>query len=135
MPTGVPLTARNLQFCFLNDLDNTPAFAGGQRSRLDDTYFVADLSAELVVSHKFLTLADVFAVHRMLDQTVDTDDDGLGHFVRGDHADLLSTLTAVDLFVRIAACNKADDVCGPFANRIDDCLSGRRYCVDDCIDY
>src|SRR6476661_7998584 len=100
MPVDRPPTACNLQFRFLNDLDDTPAFAGGQRTRFYDAYLIADLRFELVVSHEFLTLPNVLAVDRMFNQAVDADDNGLGHLVRGHDADLFGSLAAMHLLVR-----------------------------------
>src|SRR5690606_34728338 len=57
----------------------------------------ADLRTKFVVSHKFLTLANVFAIRRMFDQTIYIDRDGFRHFIRSDNADLFGAFAFCDL--------------------------------------
>src|SRR5690606_24310541 len=86
-----------LEFCLLNDLHHTPALSCRQRPRFNDLHLVADLRTLLVVRHKFLALADVLAIDRVLDQAVHANDDRVRHLVGGDGADLLSTLASLFL--------------------------------------
>src|SRR5688500_9669525 len=90
-----------LKLRFLNDLHNTPAFSCRHWPRFDDADLIAHLRSHLIVGHKLLPAADIFAIDRMFDQAVDTDSDRLGHFVRSDNADLLGTLMH-DRFLFIA---------------------------------
>src|ERR1041385_3684847 len=73
----------------LNDLDDAPALVRRDGARLDDAHLVADGRAALVVRHELRRAADVAAVLRVLDQTVNPDHAGLLHLVRRHHADLL----------------------------------------------
>src|ERR1044071_8582834 len=79
----------------LNNLDHAPALVRGDGAGLDDAHLVADGRALLVVRHELRRAADVAAVLRVLDQTVDAHDARLLHLVRRHDADLLGAAAAV----------------------------------------
>src|SRR5215213_2775214 len=85
----------SLLLCLLNDLDDAPALVRGDGAGLDDAHLVADGRALLVVRHELRRAADVAAVLRVLDETVDAHDARLLHLVRRHDADLLRAAAAV----------------------------------------
>src|ERR1044071_2582875 len=85
----------SLLLCLLNNLDHAPALVRGDGAGLDDANLVADGRALLVVRHELRRAADVAAVLRVLDETIDAHDARLLHLVRRHDADLLGAAAAV----------------------------------------
>src|SRR6185295_13314023 len=74
--------------CLLNYLNHAPAFARGQRSRLDYSHDVAYMSAYLVMRHELGSLANIPFVFRVTHLAFDANDYRLRHLVAGNKPDL-----------------------------------------------
>src|ERR1035437_3580050 len=90
---------RFLQFRPLDDLDNTPSLTSGHRPCFDYLDPVADLGTKVVMSHKFLSPLNVFTINRMLNQPINTNRNGLHHFVRRNNSNLFSTFSKLPTLI------------------------------------
>src|SRR3954469_12775269 len=94
---------RNLSLLLrlLNNLDDAPALVRGERASLDDANLVADCRALLVVRHELRRAADIAAILRVLDESVNAHHASLLHLVRRHDAYLLRASPAL---ARLRAC-------------------------------
>src|SRR5262249_47039289 len=69
-------------------LNNSPALARGQRTRLDYSHDIANVSANFVVRHELGAASNVAFVFSVSDLSFDPNDHGLLHLVARHQPDL-----------------------------------------------